>query len=92
MTGTDRNAANIAFGPWMAEKSHGSWCVYGADGKFVAATNGADDEKERLIARLIAAAPDLLAALKWAATVIRPGTDLREAIDAALSRAEGRHD
>lgn len=41
-------------------------------------------------ARLIAAAPDMYEALKWAATVIRPGSDLREAMDAALAKAEGR--
>src|SRR5436190_24147632 len=27
-------------------------------------------------------------ALKWAATVIRPGSDLRDAMDAALAKAE----
>jgi hypothetical protein len=41
-------------------------------------------------ARLIAAAPELLEALKWAATVIRPGSDLRAAMDAAITKAEGR--
>lgn len=40
-------------------------------------------------ARVAAAGPDLLAALEWAATVIRPGTDLREAMDTAIAKARG---
>lgn len=49
-----------------------------------------DDKKAVAIAHLIAAAPEMLEALKWAATVIRPGSDLRDSIDAAIAKAEGR--
>lgn len=44
-------------------------------------------------ARLIAAAPDLLAALKWAARVINTEAhdpQLMEMVDAAIAKAEGR--
>jgi len=41
-------------------------------------------------ARLVAAAPDLLAALKWAVTVIRPGSDLHNDMMAAIAKAEAQ--
>ena len=82
-------------GPWHVENFHGSWDV----------THGpADDASERFSvletlseenARLIAAAPDLLAACKEALGYEygQPGLGWRQRIDlleAAIAKAEGR--
>lgn len=38
---------------------------------------------------MFSASPEMLAALKWALTVIRPGSDLHTDMTAAVAKAEG---
>jgi hypothetical protein len=95
-------------GPWRIETRHGPLDVFGADRQFVCEVgfqlDNGDDEREAADARLIAAAPDMLDALKslvaaneaWnrevAAIVGRePGwTDsYLDAARAAIAKAEG---
>lgn len=52
-----------------------------------------DDERTPILsanANLIAAAPDMLAALREAAMCVPPGTQLCNQINAAIAKAEGR--
>jgi len=53
-------------GPWVAETGagRGAW-IKGSDGEWSALSCGATDEVAEENARLIAAAPELLDALKW---------------------------
>lgn len=95
-------------GPWRAVKSRGlnAYEIRGADGAYLADTWGVDvaipggvhPKASKANARLIAAAPDLLAALKelWAHTRV-PATRedaphvwaMLERVEAAIAKAEG---
>lgn len=54
-------------GPWHAEKVYGDWNVYDAEENLIAAVHS--DEQPRADARLIAALPEMVAALKRIATL-----------------------
>lgn len=91
-------------GPWRVENhrfkttTESRWTVWSGS-EAIAWTNGTDDESElaqqEANARLIAAAPELLAAcknmLEWARRVkqINPGPEIVNAIN-AIAKAEGR--
>lgn len=81
-------------GPWTVEQDDDGSCgIVSPDSKYLAFTAGAKDtEAELLNARLIAAAPDLLAALeavlRWART---SGTGDSELVSAALTAKEFTH-
>ncbi len=80
-------------GPWSIEQPvrRGAW-IYGPDG-YVALTCGNTDEEAEANARLIAAAPDLLAALEMATEMlVRYSTffSLKGPIETALAKARGQ--
>lgn len=83
-------------GPWTAEKNggKGAW-IKGANGEWSAMACGTDDENADANARLIAAAPDLLEALKVMIDItVGDIYSLDPAITAArkaIAKAEGRH-
>lgn len=56
-------------GPWEVDGPPSNQIIWCADGEnricFMAHSNGRDDEGDIATARLVAAAPDLLAALAW---------------------------
>ncbi len=80
-------------GPWKILVPDGSMIV--ANGHHIASVamgGPIDGPEDRANARLIAAAPDLLAALKEAADFVQPfnrASDLLDRIDAAIASATG---
>lgn len=90
-------------GPWTFDDNMGCRDIRGADGKPIASTHGlANDDEDQANARLIAAAPELLAALKTALKCIeycrehhpdaQSGTGFPVEIElrAIIAKAEGR--
>lgn len=79
-------------GPWLAEtpSCKGSW-VKGSGGKWTALACGESDENAGANARLIAAAPDMLAALKafLAAADFEDGEGAKALAADAIAKAEG---
>ena len=55
-------------GPWHTKKISGDWGIFDADGNYVAAPSNHSDFEEGN-ARLIAAVPEMVAALKQIATL-----------------------
>lgn len=82
--------------PWVCKKVYGDWSVYDSEEKLVAEIHTEDDERQTAL--LIAAAPDLLDALKaarpYVMTCVDEPTDLAgralAALDAAIAKAEGQ--
>lgn len=69
--------------------------VFGADNSLVASSHGQSEEEANAIARLLAAAPDLLAELKRAlAVIVSPQSFDLEGVEsdirAAIAKAEGK--
>ena len=64
--------------------SPNDWCVNDANGKSIALVDS------RQTASFIAAAPDLLAALKWVVTISKRKHDAWDMARAAIAKAEGK--
>ena len=75
----NRNGSNAPYEIWATGKHS---CT-------LALLNGRVSPEIEANARLIAAAPDLLEALKWCADTAAPGP-CRDAADAAIAKAEGK--
>lgn len=85
-------------GPWKPEKVYGNWDVYDAEENLVATIHGAEAHQQKPNVRLIAAAPDMLEALKGLYETGAPeglaltANDLHrrfEAARAAIAKATG---
>jgi len=77
-------------GPW--ESGNGTTSIYGSDGKEVARRiwhGPQDDERSLANARLIAAAPELLAALQYLCEVSHTDPRGFDAARAAIAKATG---
>ena len=80
-------------GPWHVDPENPTW-VDDENECCMATTGYGDDEGDRANARLIAAAPDMLAALRQvvdetAGGMVPPSTDAIDTARAAIAKAEG---
>lgn len=85
--------ANNSASPWKAECFKGEWSVYDANGEIICSIADWDENLDRYDALLIAAAPDLLEALKELLIRAEDGIGMLYAFElahAAIDKAEGR--
>lgn len=78
-------------GPWVVQQTAVYDAIYGAHGEMVSFVSIRETREARANARLIASAPELLAACKLAMVHYRDlRLNVRQALAAAIARAEGR--